>query len=120
MSKVRIGSGMKNSNCGFPIGSGLIFLSDTLDELQHSSYFSQMELVEYQRWRKLRASYNEPIQAWEPVGCFEFNTNEETLTFNLDVVKDAFYVLLKPTNFRKVPYDNSMHFKNNPLEIKLF
>jgi hypothetical protein len=33
VSKVKIGSGMKNSNCGFPIGGGLIFASDSLEEL---------------------------------------------------------------------------------------
>jgi ubiquitin-activating enzyme E1 len=38
----------------------------------------------------------------------------------LDVHRAANYVLLKPTNFRRTPYDNSIHFTHNPVEIKLF
>ena len=44
----------------------------------------------------------------------------EQLTITLDVQRPCNYILLKPTNFRRFPYDNTNHFNKNPLEIKYF
>lgn len=120
VEEVVVGSALKNQNLGFPIGSGLIFVSDTVEQLRESAHFAEMDMEEYKQWRKTRTRIEQEFQAWEPVGCFEFTTNDETVSVRLDVIRECYYVLLKPTNFRKVPYDNSMHFKSNPLEIKLF
>lgn len=79
-----------------------------------------MDMEEYKEWRRMRRKINQELASWEPVGCFEFTRNDETINVKLDVIRECYYVMLKPTNFRKVPHDNTMHFKSNPLEIKLF
>jgi hypothetical protein len=62
----------------------------------------------------------EPMRHWEPVGYFEFIDSQEQTTITLDIHRSCNFILLKPTNLRKTPYDNSEHFNKNPIEIKLF
>ena len=117
---VTVGSGLKNVKCGFPLGSGLIFTADHPSQFNLSSCFAGMSLAAYKEWALQRKNFSEPIKAWEPVGCFEFEDCTEQLTIPLDVQRACNYMLLKPTNFRRKPYDNTIYFKKNPLEIKLF
>lgn len=98
-------SDLTNQQKGFPIGSGLIFCADSTRDFQSSNVFDGMSAEEYAEWRIYRNSIALEFGPWEPVGCFEFKGEEEQVTCYLDIIRPCHFILLKPTNFRKFPYD---------------
>jgi hypothetical protein len=47
IATVTVNSDIKNHNCGFPIGSGLIFTADHPNQFRQSTHFEGMEMAQY-------------------------------------------------------------------------
>jgi len=105
---------------GHPIGSGLIFTSNTLSFLSDIEAYADMNHKTFQEWFRKRSKTGREMQPNEPVGSFEFTDSSESLTIDLSHIRPCRYILLKPTNMRVTPQDYSAKFKTSPLEIKFF
>lgn len=102
-------------NGGFPLGAGLIFLSNSLTNFFVDPSFQSMTPAQYKEYASNRT--HEPYE-WEPVASFLFDEKSETLAIDLDYKRPCKYVLIKPTNMRTSPKDFSSHFKSSPIEIR--
>ena len=49
----------------------------------------------------------------EPVGCF----SEDKMHFELDVKRPCKYIILLPTNSRRIPNDYTKNFSSSSIEI---
>jgi hypothetical protein len=92
-----------NSKCGaYPIGSGLVFMSDTLQAFELTTSFHKFTLQDYQEWKNERMKDPTPLRHYEPVAYFEFD-NETSITVDVDFKRPCKYIMLKPVGFRKKP-----------------
>lgn len=115
---VIVKSDTTNASRGFPIGAGLIFTSCSADGFEGSGVFDGMEKDDYANWRAYRTTIPYEFEEWEPVGCFELEGSELEVKCKLDLVRPCNFILLKPTNFRKQPYNQTTHFPQNSVEIR--
>ncbi len=82
--------------CGAcPVGTGLIFLSDTIAPFTYTSEYSKITSVEaYQKWKEERKQSPKPMQPSEPVGFFEMGS-ATTITCDIDIKRASFYIMVK-------------------------
>ena len=75
LDKVTIRSNT-TSKCGaYPIGSGLIFISDNLAAFEKTTPFHKFTLQDYNDWKQERMKDSRPLKPFEPVAYFEFDTD---------------------------------------------
>lgn len=60
-----------------------------------------------------------PLQQYEPVAFFEFDTETE-ITVDVDFKRSCKYIMLKPISFRKKPYQFTQNINSVPMEIEFF
>jgi hypothetical protein len=53
-----------------PVGSGLIFLFDTMESFELTKPFWKMNKDEYNEWKSKRATDSRPLKPYEPVAFF--------------------------------------------------
>lgn len=72
------------SKCGaYPIGSGIIFISDNLSSFEKTQPFHKFTLSDYNDWKQERMKDPTPLKPWEPVAYFEFDL-DTSITFDID------------------------------------
>eukprot|EP00347_Sterkiella_histriomuscorum_P017580 403348792 len=109
-----------NSKCGaYPIGSGIIFISDHLQAFEHTLPFHKFTLQDYNDWKQLRLKDPTPLRPYEPVSYFEFES-ETSVSVDIDFQRSCKYIMLKPTGFRKKPTQFSQNINNVPMELEFF
>lgn len=92
-----------NSKCGaYPVGSGIIFISDNLSAFEHTIPFHKFTLSDYNEWRQERLKDPTPLKPYEPVAYFEFE-NDTSITVDIDFQRPCKFIMMKPTGFRKKP-----------------
>lgn len=119
VEKISIKTPLASKTGAYPMGEGLIFLSDTLEHFENTAMFSSFKLEDYQNWRKQRVKDPRPLRPNEPVAFFRFDANVQ-ITFELDEARSARYIMLKPTGFRQKPNKLSQDANNVPMEIQFF
>lgn len=73
-----------NSKCGaYPIGSGIIFVSDNLSSFELTGPFHKFSLQEYNDWKQERLKDPSPLKPYEPVAYFELDAETST-TVDID------------------------------------
>ena len=75
LEKFTIRSQPRPKSGAFPVGEGLVFLSDTIQPLEQTSAFSNFSLKDYQEWKEERMKDPRPLRPDEPVAFFQFNEN---------------------------------------------
>lgn len=70
VEKISIRTPFTSRTGAYPMGEGLIFLSDTLEHFENTDMFRSFTLLEYQVWRKLRLKDPRPLRPNEPVAYF--------------------------------------------------
>ena len=103
----------------YPLGEGMIFLSDTLQPFEQLDAFNKFTLADYNAWKVDRAKDLRPMRANEPVAYFQCDENVQ-LTFELDVKRPAKYIMLLPTGFRQKPLQYVQQVTQVPMEIQFF
>jgi len=103
-------------NGGFPLGAGLIFLSNSISAFFVNTQLHTLTPSQYKDFYNNRGN-KEPFE-WEPVAAFQFDEKSENLQIELDYKRPSKYVLIKPTNMRTSPKDFSAQFKTSPIEIR--
>lgn len=116
IDKVTIKSGISTKTGAYPLGEGLIFLSDTLQSFENIDAFRNFNLATYQQWKKDRAQDQRALRQHEPVGYFQFDENTQ-LNFELDEKREAQYIMLLPTGFRQKPHAFVQKIGQAPIEI---
>ena len=56
----------------YPMGAGILFISDTLAGLENTDPFHSFTLKDYVDWKDKRMYDPRPLQPYEPVGYFDF------------------------------------------------
>jgi hypothetical protein len=105
----------------FPMGSGILFVGDTLTELQETTPFHSFTLKQYLEWKRKRSQDPRPLQPYEPVGYFEMG-NSWKIIDKIASKNPWKYVKLVPTAFKKTA-NNSFpqeRFATYPIELKFF
>ena len=103
-------------NGGYPLGAGLLFLSNSLSAFFINTQLHNLNPSQYKDFANNRG--NGEAFDWEPVAAFQFDEKSETLQVELDCKRPAKYLLVKPTNMRTSPKDFSAQFKTSPIEIR--
>lgn len=67
----------------YPLGEGLVFLSDTLQSFETANIFRNFEIQNYTVWKEQRAKDPRPLRSFEPVAFFQLDANQ-TITFDID------------------------------------
>ena len=67
----------------YPLGEGLIFLSDTMQPLENTFIFRSFEQQDYNEWKEERMKDPRPLRPFEPVAFFQFDHNL-SITFDID------------------------------------
>lgn len=119
VEKISIKTPTTSRTGAYPMGEGLIFLSDTLEHFENTDMFRSFTSVDYQNWRKTRLQDPRPLRPNEPVAFFQFDANIK-ITFELDEQRPARYIMLKPTGFRQKPNKLSQNADLVPMEIQFF
>jgi len=102
---------------GFPIGQGLIFVGNSLEELIQTKAMTDKE---YQEWSKERAKLGLPLAPHEPVASFDMD-GSLNFTFSLALEKPCMFIKFVPTAFRKKPVNlSSKAFNQNVAECQFF
>ena len=74
----------QNTKTGvYPLGEGLVFLSDTLQAFEIANIFRNFELPQYTTWKEQRMKDSRPLRPFEPVAFFQLDSNQ-TITFDID------------------------------------
>jgi hypothetical protein len=95
------------SRCGaYPVGRGLVFMSDNLETLEMTRPFHKYTAEDYQQWRAKRMKDPRPLRPFEPVAFFEFD-DRRSITVDIDYKRPCRYIMVKPTGFRSKPH----HFR---------
>jgi hypothetical protein len=102
IDKVTIRTMLNSKTGAYPLGEGMIFLSDTMQPLEEIDAFSKYSHKDYLEWKEQRGKDIRPMRANEPVAYFVFDEKLQ-ITFDLDVKRAARYILLLPTGFRQKP-----------------
>lgn len=117
VEQVVLRSAPNTKSGAFPLGEGLIFLSDTMQPLQNTGVFSNFKHSDYITWREERLKDDSrPLRPEEPVGYFKFDERTE-MTFDLDFKRSARYIMIKPTGFRSKPHAFNQSFNTMPVEV---
>lgn len=119
VDKISIKTPFTSRTGAYPMGEGLIFLSDTLEHFENTDAFGSFTLADYTSWRKLRLKDPRPLRPNEPVAYFQFDASIQ-ITFELDEQRPARYIMLKPTQFRQKPNKLSQNPDLVPMEIQFF
>ena len=83
----------------YPMGSGILFISDTLAGLENTEPFHSFTFEEYLEWKNKRMYDPRPLQPYEPIGYFEFGSS--TKIINKISSKTSWrYIKLVPTAFK--------------------
>eukprot|EP00347_Sterkiella_histriomuscorum_P007708 403347869 len=106
---------------GVPIGSGLIFASNNLEDLFNTKQFSKFTKQDYQKWRQTRDRVSAlPLLSNEPIAFFEMGEQNE-ITVDVEIQQSFKYVKMIPVSFRERPINyTSKPFNQNQLEIQFF
>lgn len=105
----------------YPMGAGILFISDTLAGLQNTDPFHSFTFKEYLEWKNKRMFDPKPLQPYEPVGYFDFGSSVKII--DKIASKESWkYVKLVPTAFKKVKNNTfpKEKFDNYPIEFKFF
>lgn len=105
----------------FPMGSGMIFIGDTITELENTKPFHHFNLKQYLEWKNKRVHDPRPLQSYEPVGYFDMGTSVKIMD-KIASKSSCKYVKLVPTGFKKTA-NNSFpqeKFTTYPIEFKFF
>jgi hypothetical protein len=95
------------SRCGaYPVGRGLVFMSENLETLEMTRPFHKYTAEDYQQWRAKRMKDPRPLRPFEPVAFFEFD-DRRSITVDIDYKRPCRYIMVKPTGFRSKPH----HFR---------
>ena len=78
---------------GLPIGSGIVFTSNSLQALSFANVFSKCTLGQYFTFKAEKAG--QALAEYEPVGYFNFTENETNITIQLDYIREAKYIMVK-------------------------
>jgi hypothetical protein len=119
IDKVCLRSQTRPKSGAFPVGEGLIFLSDTILPLEHTVSFNDFGLKEYQEWKDERMKDPRPLRADEPVAFFQFDA-EIRINVDIDFKRSSRYIMLKPTGLRKKPQAFTQAVDITPIEIEFF
>ena len=66
----------QNTKTGvYPLGEGLVFLSDTLQAFEIANIFRNFELPQYTTWKEQRMKDSRPLRPFEPVAFFQLDSN---------------------------------------------
>lgn len=117
VDKITIRTLLSSKTGAYPLGEGLIFLSDTLQPLEQVSAFTKFTHQDYNEWKKDRLKDSRPMRANEPAAYFEFDENVQ-ITFDIDFKRPARYILLVPTGFRQKPQSFLQNLEIVPMEIQ--
>jgi hypothetical protein len=105
----------------FPMGAGILFVSDNLSSLQNTEPFHSFTLKDYLQWKDKRMYDPRPLQPYEPVGYFDMGSTTKIVD-KIASKTPCKYVKLVPTAFKKTP-NNSFpqeKFNSYPIEFKFF
>jgi hypothetical protein len=58
----------------FPMGSGIIFISDSLSALENTTPFHSFTSKDFKNWKEKRMLDPRPLEPYEPVGYFDMGT----------------------------------------------
>jgi len=119
VSKISIRTPFTSKTGAYPLGEGLIFLSDTIQPFEQTDTFSYFTVKDYQVWKKERMKDPRPLRPNEPVAFFQFDSAAQ-ITFGIDFQRPARYIMLKPTGFRRKPHKISQNPSYIPMEIQFF
>ena len=75
VEKITIRHTTSSKTGAYPMGEGMIFLSDTLQPLEQTDAFRNFSLESYQTWKEERLKDPRPLRANEPVAYFQFDEN---------------------------------------------
>lgn len=75
VEKISIKTPTTSRTGAYPMGEGLIFLSDTLEHFENTDMFKSFTLNDYQNWRKMRLNDPRPLRPNEPVAFFQFDAS---------------------------------------------
>jgi hypothetical protein len=70
VQKITIRVPMSTKTGVYPLGEGLVFLSDTLQSFETANIFRNFELQHYMEWKEQRAKDSRPLRTFEPVAFF--------------------------------------------------
>ena len=59
----------------YPMGAGIIFISDTLAGLENTDPFHSFSFKDYLSWKNKRIYDPKVLQSYEPVGYFDFGNS---------------------------------------------
>ena len=75
IEKISIRTTFVSKTGAYPMGEGLIFMSDTLEHFENTDMFRNFSLGDYTTWRKQRLTDQRPLRPNEPVAFFKFDSN---------------------------------------------
>ena len=113
----------------FPMGAGLLFISDSLAALENSTPFHEFTMNDFKEWREKRIYDPRPLEPYEPVAYFDMGNSvklvdkiDEKSALSLKIKNSCRYVKLVPTRFKQTannlyPQDR---FTSYPIEFKFF
>lgn len=58
----------------FPMGSGIIFISDSLKALENTTPFHSFTHKDFKEWKKKRALEQRPLESYEPIAYFDMGS----------------------------------------------
>lgn len=106
---------------GYPMGSGLIFVGNTLASLEETNEFHGFSLDDYNDWAAKRQHSPWPLQPNEPVAYFEFGSSV-VVTGGISRKTSqsaAKYVKVVPTGFKSTAKNSfpQQRFDSYPIEF---
>ena len=106
---------------GYPMGSGVIFVGDTLASLEETEEFHNFSLDSYNAWTAKRSLNPLPLQPNEPVAYFEFGSSV-VVTGGVSQRKSGRYIKLVPVGFKSTPKNSfpKERFDSYPVEFSFF
>lgn len=119
VNKVTIRSLFTSKTGAYPMGEGMIFLSDTLQPFEQIAAFTKFNHSKYQEWKTERSKDLRPLRPNEPVAYFVFDENLQ-ITFELDHKRPARYINVVPTGFRQKPQAFLQNADFVPMEFQYF
>lgn len=102
-----------------PIGSGLIFVSDSPASFEETEDFNGFTFERYEQWKLEKEDSGTEWASNDPIGFFRMEDQVEVVC-QIDHAKPAKFVFLKPTGYRTKPVNLSSHFDKTPISIQFF